>query len=182
VSITLGVVIQKPLRQPLPLDCRQPLHQALSKRAAITKYGVGRHTLKKMMAHDEPPGHRQARQWPKPKLESFLPVIRQILGDDGKGAGQRNRSRSRTARGRTAGDAVFQKTRPRAFTPQPHPADRVSARNRHAETVGGAVDVDAGVTAADEGAKVPPSHVACGTGEETTSSMVSSRRSEARSS
>jgi hypothetical protein len=28
----------------------------LSKRAAITKYGVSWHTLKKMLAHDEPPG------------------------------------------------------------------------------------------------------------------------------
>ena len=56
----------------------------LSKRAAIAKYGIGWRTLKKMLAHDEPPGYRQANQRPKPKLEPFLPVIRQILEDDGR--------------------------------------------------------------------------------------------------
>jgi transposase len=52
--------------------------------AAIAKYGVGWHTLKKMLAHDEPLGYRQAKHRPKPKLEPFLPVIQQILEDDGK--------------------------------------------------------------------------------------------------
>jgi len=56
----------------------------LSKRAAIAKYGIGWRTLKKMLAHDEPPGYWQANQRPKPKLEPFLPVIRQILEDDGR--------------------------------------------------------------------------------------------------
>ena len=56
----------------------------LSKRAAIAKYGIGWRTLKKMLAHDEPPGYRQANQRPKPKLEPFLPVIRQILEDNGR--------------------------------------------------------------------------------------------------
>ena len=63
---------------------RDVLNGALSKRAAIAKYGIGWHTLKKMLAHDEPPGYRQANQRSKPKLEPFLPVIRQILEDDGK--------------------------------------------------------------------------------------------------
>ena len=63
---------------------REVLTGALSKRAAIAKYGIGWRTLKKMLAHDEPPGYRQANQRPKPKLERFLPVIRQILEDDGK--------------------------------------------------------------------------------------------------
>jgi len=55
---------------------REVLTGALSKRAAIAEYGVGWHTLKKMLAHDEPPGSRQAKPRPKPKLEPFLPVIR----------------------------------------------------------------------------------------------------------
>jgi len=37
---------------------REVLTGNLSKRAAIAKYGVGWHTLKKMLAHDEPPGYR----------------------------------------------------------------------------------------------------------------------------
>ncbi len=63
---------------------REVLTGALSKRAAIAKYKVGWHTLKKMLAHDEPPGYRQAKQRPKPKLDVFLPLLRQMLEDDGK--------------------------------------------------------------------------------------------------
>lgn len=63
---------------------REVLTGALSKRTAIAKYKVGWHTLKKMLAHDEPPGYRQAKQRPKPKLDVFLPLLRQMLEDDGK--------------------------------------------------------------------------------------------------
>jgi hypothetical protein len=63
---------------------REMLTGALSKRAAIAKYKVGWHTLKKMLAHDEPPGYQRAKQRPKPKLDVFLPLIRQMLEDDGK--------------------------------------------------------------------------------------------------
>jgi transposase len=63
---------------------REVLTGALSKRAAIAKYGVGWHTLKKILTHDEPPGYRQSKQRPKPKLDAFLPLIRQMLEDDGK--------------------------------------------------------------------------------------------------
>lgn len=63
---------------------REVLTGVLSKRAAIAKYKVGWHTLKKMLAHDEPPGYRQAKQRPKPKLDVFLPLLRQMLEDDGK--------------------------------------------------------------------------------------------------
>ncbi|MFM7035336.1 MAG: hypothetical protein ACKOYJ_09205 [Planctomycetia bacterium] len=65
---------------------REVLTGALSKRAAIATYKVGWHTLKKMLANDEPPGYRQAKQRPKPKLDAFLPVLRQMLEDDGKAA------------------------------------------------------------------------------------------------
>jgi hypothetical protein len=41
---------------------REVLTGALSKRAAIAKYKVGWHTLKKILAHDEPPGYRQAQR------------------------------------------------------------------------------------------------------------------------
>jgi hypothetical protein len=63
---------------------REALTGALSKRAAIAKYKVGWHTVKKILAHDEPPGYRQAKQRPKSKLDAFLPLLRQILEDDGK--------------------------------------------------------------------------------------------------
>ena len=54
----------------------------LSQRAAIKKYGMGWHTLKKILAHTEPPGYQQSKARPKRKLEPFLPIIQQILEAD----------------------------------------------------------------------------------------------------
>lgn len=61
---------------------RQVLTNELSRRAACRKYGLGWHTLKKILAHTEPPGYRQQQPRPKRKLEPFLPIIHQILTDD----------------------------------------------------------------------------------------------------
>ena len=91
---------------------REVLTGALSKRAAIAKYKVGWHTLKKILALDEPPGYRQAKQRPKPKLEPFLPVIRQILEDDGKAPTKQKHTahrifeRLRDEHGYTGGETV----------------------------------------------------------------------------
>jgi transposase len=54
----------------------------LSQRAACAKFGLGWHTLKKILAHSEPPGYRQTRARPKPKLEALLPIVHQILDED----------------------------------------------------------------------------------------------------
>jgi len=61
---------------------RQVLTGELSQRAAIKKYNVGWHTLKKILTHAEPPGYRQRKARLKRKLEPFLPVIQQILTAD----------------------------------------------------------------------------------------------------
>ena len=61
---------------------RQVLTNELSRRAACKKYGLGWHTLTKILAHDEPPGYRQSQPRVKPKIDEFLPVIHQILIDD----------------------------------------------------------------------------------------------------
>ena len=61
---------------------RQVLTGELSRRAACKKYGLGWHTLTKILAHDEPPGYRQSQPRVKPKIDEFLPVIQQILIDD----------------------------------------------------------------------------------------------------
>ena len=61
---------------------RQVLTGELSRRAACKKYGLGWHTLMKILAHDEPPGYRQSQPRVKPKIDEFLPVIQQILIDD----------------------------------------------------------------------------------------------------
>jgi len=44
---------------------RAVLTGVLSQRAALAKYGIGWRTLKKMLAHDEPPGYRQSKQRPR---------------------------------------------------------------------------------------------------------------------
>jgi transposase len=61
---------------------RQVLTKELSQRAAMKKYGLGWHTLKKILTHPEPPGYRQSKRRPKRKLEAFLPIVHQILEDD----------------------------------------------------------------------------------------------------
>lgn len=113
---------------------REVLTGALSKRAAIAKYGVGWHTLKKMLAHDEPPGYRQAKHRLKPKLEPFLPVIRQILEDDGKAPTKQRHTarrifeRLRDEYGYTGGETVVKDavrewriSRREVFLPLSHP-------------------------------------------------------------
>lgn len=61
---------------------RRVLTNELSLRAACREYGLGWHTLKKILAHDEPPGYQQSVPRGKPKLEPFLPIIYQILEAD----------------------------------------------------------------------------------------------------
>ncbi len=61
---------------------RLVLTNEMSKRAACQKYGLGWHTLVKILAHDEPPGYRQAQPRKKPKLAALLPIVHQILAAD----------------------------------------------------------------------------------------------------
>ncbi len=61
---------------------RQVLTNELSQRAAPRKYGLGWHTLKKILAHAESPGYRQRQPRKKRILEAFLPVIEEILTAD----------------------------------------------------------------------------------------------------
>ncbi len=56
---------------------REVLTNELSQRTASRKYGLGWHTLKKILTHSEPPGYRQKRA-----LGAFLPIIEQILEAD----------------------------------------------------------------------------------------------------
>ena len=61
---------------------RQVLTNELSQRAACKKYALGWHTLKKILAHEEPPGYRLSQPRRKRKLEPFLSIIHQILESD----------------------------------------------------------------------------------------------------
>lgn len=61
---------------------RRVLTGELSKRAACREYQLSWHTLAKMLAHAAPLGYRQKQPRKKPKLESFLPRIHEILEAD----------------------------------------------------------------------------------------------------
>ena len=61
---------------------QQVLTGQMSQRAAQKKYGLGWHTLKKILAHAEPPGYRASQPRPKRKLEPFLPIIHEMLEAD----------------------------------------------------------------------------------------------------
>jgi transposase len=63
---------------------RRVLVDGLSRRAACREYNIHWDTLKKILAHPEPPGYRHTAVRPKPKLDAFLPVIDQILEQDKK--------------------------------------------------------------------------------------------------
>ena len=63
---------------------RRVLTGELSKRAACREYELSWHTLAKILAHQEPPGYRRKQPRRKPKLEQFLPIIHEILQQDGQ--------------------------------------------------------------------------------------------------
>lgn len=61
---------------------RQVLTGAMSKRGACRHYDIHWLTLKKILAHEEPPGYRRALPARRPTIEPVLPIIRAILDAD----------------------------------------------------------------------------------------------------
>lgn len=61
---------------------RRVLTGEISKRQACREYEIHWATLKKVLAHEEPPGYRRTRPPRRPTIEPVLPIIRQILADD----------------------------------------------------------------------------------------------------
>jgi len=61
---------------------RRVLNHEISKREACREYGIHWKTLRKILAHDEPPGFRQRQPRAKPRLGPFLPIIHAILEAD----------------------------------------------------------------------------------------------------
>jgi transposase len=61
---------------------RRVLTGELSQRAACREYALGWWTLKKILAHDQPPGYRRKEPKARPKLSAFLSIIAQILEND----------------------------------------------------------------------------------------------------
>jgi transposase len=61
---------------------RRVLLREISKREACRVYEIHWATLKKILAHEEPPGYRRSRAIRRPTIEPVLPLIRQILDAD----------------------------------------------------------------------------------------------------
>ncbi|QDU21868.1 hypothetical protein [Urbifossiella limnaea] len=61
---------------------RRVLTGEISKRQACRVYHIHWATLRKVLAHEEPPGYRRTRPPRRPTIEPVLPIIRQILADD----------------------------------------------------------------------------------------------------
>jgi transposase len=106
----------------------------MSQRAALQQYHLGWRTLKKILAHDEPPGYRQSQPRKKRTLEPFLPVIHQILADDRtvppkqRHTAHRIFERLRDEHGDTGGETVVKDTvrdwkqrHQEVFLPRSHP-------------------------------------------------------------
>ena len=56
--------------------------EGLSQRAASRRFGIDPRTVEKMMAFSVPPGYRRTKRPARPKLDSVVAIIDQILADD----------------------------------------------------------------------------------------------------
>ena len=61
---------------------RRVLTGELSRRQACREYKLHWETIKKVLAHVEPPGYRKSQPRQRPKLAPFLPLIAEILEAD----------------------------------------------------------------------------------------------------
>lgn len=61
---------------------RRVLTGELSRRQACREYKLHWETIRKVLAHAEPPGYRKSQPRQRPKMASFLPLIAEILVSD----------------------------------------------------------------------------------------------------
>ena len=112
---------------------RQVLVEGLSKRGACDRFDISWHTLVKILKNEEPPGYQQKQPRRKPKIETFLPIIAEILKADQKAPRKQRHSAQRIFRrlkdehGFTGGytivkDAVraWKRSRKEVFLPLTH--------------------------------------------------------------
>src|SRR5262245_55314999 len=61
---------------------RRVLVDGQSKRSVCREFDIHWDTLQKILSHSAPPGYRRTAPRPRPKIDPFVGVIRQILEDD----------------------------------------------------------------------------------------------------
>lgn len=127
---------------------RRVLTGEISQRQACRQYQIHWLTLKKILAHAEPPGYRRSKPPRRSKIDPVLPVIRQILSADAKAPKKQRHTahriwqRLRDEHGFTGGyttvkDAVrgLQVGRDEVFLPLSHPPGEAQVDFGFAEVV-----------------------------------------------
>lgn len=61
---------------------RRVLVEGVSRRQVLRETGMHWRTLAEILGHSQPPGYRQARARPKPKVGAYQERIEQILKED----------------------------------------------------------------------------------------------------
>jgi transposase len=127
---------------------RRVLTGEISKRQACAEYEIHWQTLKKILAHEEPPGFRATAPRAKPRLGPFLPIIHQILEADRtapkkqRHTAERIFQRLRDEHGYTgcasivrAAVADWRQGHAEVFVPLAHPPGEAQVDFGHAEVV-----------------------------------------------
>jgi transposase len=127
---------------------RRVLAGEISKREACREYHLHWDTLKKILAHEEPPGYQFKRPRAKPALGPFLPVIHQILEADRQAPKKQRHTarrifdRLREEYGYTGCESIvraavhdWKKATAEVFVPLSHPPGEAQVDFGHAEVV-----------------------------------------------
>ena len=127
---------------------RRVLAGEIGKREACREYGLHWDTLKKILAHEEPPGYQFKRPRAKPALGPFLPVIHQILAADRQAPKKQRHTarrifdRLREEHGYTGCESIvraavhdWRTTQAEVFVPLAHPPGEAQVDFGHAEVV-----------------------------------------------
>ena len=127
---------------------RRVLAGEIGKREACREYHLHWDTLKKILAHEEPPGYQFKRPRAKPALGPFLPVIHQILAADRQAPKKQRHTarrifdRLREEHGYTGCESIvraavhdWRTTQAEVFVPLAHPPGEAQVDFGHAEVV-----------------------------------------------
>lgn len=91
--------------------------EGMSKSAAARLFNIDRKTVAKILMHSVPPGYRRSKPPVRPKLDTFIPIIDQILEDD----------KRRLKKQRHTAKRIFERLRP---SRQICGANRLSGKGR----------------------------------------------------
>jgi transposase len=134
---------------------RNVLTGAMSKREACRHYHIHWLTLKKILAHEEPPGYRRRQRARRPKVDPVLPIIQAILDADATAPKKQRHTAHRiwqrlrdehafTGNYTVVKDAVraLKASRREVFLPLPHPPAEAQVDFGFAQVLVGGVQTE----------------------------------------